>query len=240
MVSDFDKVLRASGVPRAFGYEFYFRNYIFESVELKNKSLCDIGGGNGIASFFAQKYLNASEAVVVDPLGDGSNQMMRDQFENFSRNFGSHNVSLFEGEINEYPDGGQFDCMLLHNSINHIGEDLIQSLFDNPKSLEEYTLRLQTIFSFLKKGGTLIIADCSSSNFWGDFNLYNPIAPNIEWHLHIKPKGWIDICTSLGLSLVNDRWTARREFGFFGKNILAKKMPSYFLDSHFVLQFIKR
>ena len=45
----FDHSLKKIGINRPRGYEFYFKNYIFENVVLNGKKILDLGGGNGIA-----------------------------------------------------------------------------------------------------------------------------------------------------------------------------------------------
>lgn len=239
MFEIFDSLISKCGIPRPYGYDFYFKNYIFENVEIANKTLCDVGGGNGIASVYASVELSAKKSIIFDPLAEGSNVLMSNQFKSFLNEFKCKNVVFIEDEIVNYQSNQKFDVMLLHNSINHIGEDLIETLENDPRSLEEYTLRLSRIFSYLKKNGILIISDCSSQNFLGKLGLFNPIAPEIEWHLHKPPEFWVKICESLGFQKLTARWTARRELGFLGKYIFAKKIPSFFLDSHFVITLKK-
>ena len=61
--STFDKRLKSCGIKLSFGYEFYFKNYIFKGVDLKNKSLMDFGGGNGIASFLRFTLISHATAL---------------------------------------------------------------------------------------------------------------------------------------------------------------------------------
>ena len=81
--NDFDKKLKNSGIKRSFGYSFYFKNYIFEGIDLKNKKLLDVGGGNGIASFFVNDLEKSCECVIVDPLEDGSSKLMYLQYQKY-------------------------------------------------------------------------------------------------------------------------------------------------------------
>ena len=54
-------------------------------IDLKNKKLLDVGGGNGIASFFVNDLEKSCECVIVDPLEDGSSKLMYLQYQKMSK-----------------------------------------------------------------------------------------------------------------------------------------------------------
>lgn len=83
--NDFDNNIKICSIRRSFGYGFYFQNYIFEGVDLKNKSILDLGGGNGIASFFAAHSDKSCRCTIVDPFEDGSNTLMNTQYKELSK-----------------------------------------------------------------------------------------------------------------------------------------------------------
>ena len=64
----FDILLSQAGIPRSKGYDFYFSNYIYKDLDLDGKKILDIGGGNGIASFYALNLSPDCSAWVVDPI----------------------------------------------------------------------------------------------------------------------------------------------------------------------------
>ena len=72
----FDVLLSEAGIPRPAGYEFYFSNYIYRDINLDGKKILDIGGGNGIASFHALNSSANCTAWIVDPIVEGSNDLM--------------------------------------------------------------------------------------------------------------------------------------------------------------------
>ena len=230
---EFDERLKRCGIKGSFGYDFYFKNYIFNGVELKNKSIMDFGGGNGIASFFAVHYNEACDCTIVDPFDEGSNAEMVNQYHKLSRFYGGA-VRLHNDYVDSLPVRETYDVILMHNSINHIGEDIIEEIGVNKNYWEEYLEKIKPILLRAKRGAVIIVADCSNKNFWNDFGVRNPIAPTIEWRLHQPPHVWREMFEQLGCSHINTNWTTRRELLVPGKMLLANKFCQYFLGSHFV------
>ena len=81
----------------------------------------------------------------------------------------------------------------------------------------EYVKRLKTILDRLSSHGILIVADCGSKNFFGKIGIKSPFAPSIDWHLHCEPGVWQKMIEEIGFTHIKTQWTARREFGVFGK-----------------------
>ena len=232
-IDDFDIILKESGIANARGYQYYFARYIFNGINLKNRKLLDVGGGNGIASFFACASEPSCSAKIVDPIDDGSNIRMRNQYNTLKQNFIADNVSYFEGYAHELNEDEYFDIILLHNSINHIGEDLVESILDDPNSRNEYKSRLNKILDHAKSDCVIIISDCANRNLCGDLNIWNPVAPSIEWHLHQQPETWQSLLGEVGLEHVKTTWTSRKEFGSIGGFLFSNKLCAYLLNSHF-------
>ena len=232
-MSEFDKSLKKIGIKRSRGYEFYFKNYIFSSIDFRGKTILDVGGGNGIASFYAVKYLGAKSSLVIDPLEDGSNDEMHSQYDAFLDLFGK-GVEFYQGYTNELADEKKYDVLLLHNVINHVGEDIVHKLhYDNDTKII-FKERICDILSKGKLGGHLIVADCGRRNIFGDLKIHNPIAPTINWSIHQQPHVWQEIMEEIGCKHLKTNWTARRELGFYGKFLLSNPLISYLTNSTFV------
>ena len=230
----FDVLLSKAGIARPDGYEFYFSNYIYRDIDLDGKKILDIGGGNGIASFHA---LNSSAnccAWIVDPIVEGSNDLMFKQYNSLKKNYDAERINFHRDYIDTLLDPNAFDIIVMHNTINHIGEDILKDISYNNEAYSEYVSRLKTILDRLSSNGILIVSDCGSRNFFGQIGLKSPFAPTIDWDLHCEPRVWQQMIEDLGFSHIKTQWTARREFGFFGKIFLANRLCSYFLNSHFV------
>ena len=72
----FDVLLSKAGISRSDGYGFYFSNYIYRDLDLDRKRILDIGGGNGVAPFYALNSSDSCSAWIVDPIVEGSNDLM--------------------------------------------------------------------------------------------------------------------------------------------------------------------
>ena len=238
-MNKFEMILKDAQIPRPYGYSFYFKNYIFNGISLENKTILDLGGGNGIASFFALYSTSSCSAWIVDPIAEGSNQLMTDQYNILKDKIDPARIHFHRDLIDTLNEPEYFDIILMHNSINHIGEDIIEEALVNEEKHKEYVERIKEITDRLKKGGTIIVADCARRNFWGDLGLNSPVAPSIEWNLHCQPNVWQKMIEEAGSVHISSNRTARRELGIFGKILLANRPCSYMLDSHFVSKYQK-
>ena len=238
-MNKFDQLLKEAGIPRANGYHFYFKNYIFKDIDLKNKKIMDLGGGNGRASFFALSESPSCTSCVVDPLTEGSNNLMLEQFNYIKKKFAEDRIKFHQDFIDSLLKPEIFDIVLMHNSINHIGEDIIEKILTNNESYNEYKKRIKPIFDRLTSKGILIVSDCGTFNFLGNLGFKNPIAPTINWKIHCEPNIWQKMIEGFGFRHIRTEWTARREFGNFGRKFLSNRICSYFLNSHFVSVYEK-
>ena len=230
----FDSVLKNAGISRARGYEFYFSEYIFKNVDLKGKTIADIGGGNGVASFYALTADTQCECWIVDPIIEGSNETMLAQYDSMAKTIGMSRIHFHKDLIETLEAPLKFDIILMHNSINHIGEDIIEEAKIDERRYAEFVDRLKPIIDRLDPGGTIIVSDCGTKNFWDRVGLKSPLAPTIEWSLHGEPEFWQKMLESLDCIHVKTNWTTRREFGKLGKLFLANRFMSYFTTRHFV------
>lgn len=207
-----------------------YLDWCFKEVVFKKKNVLDIGGGNGIFSFYA-KYKGARKVVNLEPFADGSTL-----FE-FEGNEIEQELKIFlkNRTLQEYNTNDKFDLIILHDSINHLNETIFQEIHKSEKDFKEYKHLINKIISLLNPGGKIIITDCSRRNFWGDLGMKSPFAPAIEWHLHQQP--------FMIKRLFNDhqfkfqlRWSPFKRIGHFGYLIsFFGYFPSYFMQSHFNL-----
>lgn len=213
-----------------------YLDWCFKGVNFKNKEVLDIGGGNGIYSYYSMSR-GANYALNLEPFESGSTF--------YSSNLDIDNplkIETINNTIQNFSSTKKFDIIILHDSINHLNEPLFEHLHQNQNSYSSYVKLINKICSHLKETGIIIITDCSRYNFWGSFGIKNPFAPSIEWNLHQSPY--------LVLSLFKGnfikyklRWSPFKRFGQFGY-FLSKfgKIPSYFLQSHYniIIKFQKK
>lgn len=213
-----------------------YLKWCFKGVEFKDKSILDIGGGNGIYSFYA-RYKGARYALNLEPFAAGSSKFNFDSIDPKNQLY----IEVLGQTIQEYHSNKKFDVIIMHDSVNHLDESVFQKIQKDDTAFNTYKKLINKVLEFLSPQGTIIITDCSSNNFWGDLKLKNPFAPTIDWHLHHPP--------FLVKKLFEDyrfdsklRWSPFKRFGFFGR-FLSKFgwFPSYFMQSHFnlILNFNK-
>lgn len=233
-MTPFDSLLSRAGISRPKGYDFYFKNYIYKDIDLNEKKLLDIGGGNGIASFHALHSFPTCSAWVVDPIAEGSNELMLEHFSAMESFYDENRINYHRDYVDSLQEPKLFDAIIMHNTINHIGEDILNDISDNEGAYSEYVKRLETITSRLSPGGVMIVADCGRQNFFGWLGLNSPFAPSIDWNLHCEPGVWQGMIEDIGFTHIRTQWTARREFSTVGKIFFANRLFSFFTNSHFV------
>ena len=207
-----------------------YLNWCFDEIDFDGKSVLDIGGGNGIYSFFS-KLKGANRVLNLEPFSAGSTTF---DFEGIESN-DNLNISVSNQTIQDFDTNKSFDIIILHDSINHLDENIFESIHQDENKFEEYKKLIFKIVKLLSTNGQIVITDCSRRNFWGDLGLKNPFAPSIDWHLHQNPR--------LVLKLFEDhsfykkiRWSPFKRLGLLAYLISSLGMiPSYFLQSHFNL-----
>ncbi len=214
-----------------------YLNYLFAEIDFNNLRVLDIGGGEGIYSFYAA-CMGAKEVICIEPEAAGGNQGMNQEFEKLNAKFGlSNKVVLKKTTIQLFEPGDkQFDVILLHNSINHLDETACMHLLEDEKHKKTYQTIFLKISSMLKPGAKLIICDCSRRNFFAFLKIKNPFAPTIEWYKHQTPKVWVSLLQEAGFCDPRIRWTQFYPIRGIPTNY---KLASYFLNSHFCLTMRK-
>jgi hypothetical protein len=235
----FNNIVSLSGLKRTYGLDWYFRGQIFKGIDLNSKRLLDIGGGNGLASIWSLIQGGCKEAIVLDPFDSGSNSHMFQQYQKMKQVSGvGDRLQLHNGTLQNFGfNKGIFDIVLMHNSINHINEEMIPLLKFSKKAQNIFIEEFKLIRSRMTSNAILIVSDCSNRNFFGDMGIKNPIAPTINWAIHQSPTVWSSIIKSSRFKHVRTVWTTRRELGRFGHFILGNKVGAYLTNSHFVMIF---
>ena len=205
-----------------------YLNWCFDGIDFSGKSVLDIGGGNGIFSYYS-KLRGASSVLNLEPFSAGSTTFNFEGVESLD----NLKISINNQTIQDYKTNKTYDIIILHDSINHLDENIFERIHQDENKFEEYKKLISKVVKLLSINGQIIITDCSRRNFWGDLRLKNPFAPSIDWHLHQRP--------TLVLKLFENhnfekkiRWSPFKRFGLFGYFISSFGMiPAYFLQSHF-------
>ena len=231
-----DAVLKFSPYKNKSNFKRHLK-FIFGNYDFSNKTILDIGGGIGLLSIYAS--ILGSKAICLEPASDGSKNGVHNKFKEVIRNIG------YEGTLEYIPKTFQefnyknnsFDLIVIANAINHLNEDACISLTEQ-SSQNEYNFLFQKMAKLLKNEGRLIFTDCSSSNFFNDIGLRNPIHPSIEWHKHQTPLIWSNLLKRNGFSNPHISWSSFNTLGRLGRIIMGNKLINYMTLSHFRIETV--
>jgi SAM-dependent methyltransferase len=207
-------------------------------VDVTDRRVLDIGGGDGIFSFYAA-IMGAREVVCLEPEAAGSSPDVMRKFEQIRGILGEVPVRLDTRTVQEYRDAEQFDVILMNSSINHIDEDACIRLLDDPKARETFRQVFAHIATLAKPSARLIVIDCTRHNFFPALGLKNPLNRTIEWHKHQAPEVWARLLQEAGFRNPSVSWQPLYRFGKVGQLLSANKAAAYFLKGAFGLQMQK-
>lgn len=212
---------------------------LFGGIDFKGKRVLDIGSGFGLYSFYLA-CKGAKEVVCLEPEADGSSLKIIERFHKLEKVLKCNNVSLERVRFQDFePVCEPFDIVFLFNSVNHLDETACINLRKDDGSRAIYQEIFAKINSLSNVGAKLIICDCSPYNFFALFNIYNPFAPQIEWHKHQSPTVWAKMLGNEGFSNPVIQWTTFNSLRNLGRILIGNKLMAYFLMSHFCLTMDK-
>lgn len=209
---------------------------LFRGIELKDKKVLDIGGGDGLMSFFMAH--KGADVCCLEPDSDGSAEVDSSDYHHLEKETGLK-IQLHRKTFQEFITEDQFDLVLIHNAINHLNESACERLRFDEEAFNMYSSYFRKLNTLLKKDGILIISDCSGNNFWNDIHRKNPFISNIEWNKHQSPRLWGRIASEADFRRMNLTWSTFNRLGIPGKVLLGHGPIAYFLSSHFNLYLAK-
>jgi SAM-dependent methyltransferase len=210
----------------------------FRHVDFTDKRMLDIGGGEGLYSFYAA-VLGAREVVCLEPEADGSTSGVTQLFERIRQTLPALAVTLDSRPVQQYADAEGFDIVLMNASINHIDEQACIRLLEDPAARETFQRVFAHIATLVKPGGRLLVADCTRYNFFASLGLTNPFAPDIEWEKHQAPEVWAELLQDVGFRNPHIGWMSLYRFGKAAEPLFSNKVAAYFLKSFFRLEMEK-
>jgi SAM-dependent methyltransferase len=209
--------------------------YLFDGIDLEDKTMLDVGAGDGRYSFYAA-CLGARRVVSLEPEAAGSRVGMQERFRWAASTLGAQDVELVPQRLQDYePRGEDFDVVLLHGSINHLDEQACIGLHRDPTAQQTYRALFEKLAALSRPGGVLIVSDCSRENLFARLGIKNPIARNIEWHKHQKPELWGRMLAGAGFAHPRIRWASFNTFRSAGRLLLGNRAAAYCLTSTFCL-----
>lgn len=213
---------------------FYVRK-LFGGINFHNKNVLDIGSGNGIFSIYCSMS-GAKTVVSLEPETQGSSDKMIETSLTLKNKYKCENVNFVNKKFEYYNNDLKFDVVLLHNTINHLDENATISLKNNETSQQKYIDILKFLRDKLNDDAEIIITDCSRYNFFGDLNIKNPFAPQIEWEKHNSPYLWKEMLTKAKFNSISVEWVNHNSLRSTGLLIFGNRFMSYFLNSYFLIK----
>jgi SAM-dependent methyltransferase len=217
-----------------------YNEYLYRFTDFTGKTVLDVGGGVGRASYYAVAA-GAARVVCVEPEANGSHNDMLKRALAIGEKMGVRDrVEFVTTPVEDVDRHGEFDIVLSHNSINHIDEEACAGLHLDRAAREKFRPVIAHIASLCKPGGQLVLTDCSRKNLFAALGIKNPVAPTITWRIHQTPELWAGLFSEAGFCEPLIRWTPDRRSGKFGELFLTSAWASYCLQSHFCLTMRRR
>lgn len=209
---------------------FYLKN-TFSRINFKDKTILDVGSGNGIFSFYF--IINgAKEVVCLEPSLDGSDNNNENIFLSIVNEFRFTNIKFINQSLQNYITNKRFDLIVMKDSINHINEDACINLKKNNYNRKIYIDIFNKINSLMLPDSQIFLSDASSKNFFGDLKIKNPFVGEIEWFKHQEPNIWISLMKESDFDIKFLDWSSINSLQFLGK-MSNSKLISYFTSSNF-------
>jgi SAM-dependent methyltransferase len=217
-------------------------NSLFKNVNLANKNVLDVGGGSGLLSFYAA-VKGAQKVVCLEPEFAGSTSGVTNKFYALKKELPtSLPIELNTHTLQDYfQEAGNeiYDVVIMHNSINHLDEEACINLLKSATCYNTYLAIFKNVFRIMKKGGLLIVTDCSCKNFFNDIRVKNVLAPSIEWHKHQIPRTWVKLLKAADFRNSKVKWLTPNRFGKPGIFVLGNPLMAYMTASYFKVTIVK-
>src|SRR5919197_699739 len=110
---------------------------LFRGVQFEGKRVLDIGGGDGVYSFYAAAR-GATEAVCLEPEASGWIPGAANIFERIREHLPHLPVKLVPLPVAQYHDGAGFDIVAMICSINHLDEEACSRLLNDQYARQAY------------------------------------------------------------------------------------------------------
>jgi 2-polyprenyl-3-methyl-5-hydroxy-6-metoxy-1,4-benzoquinol methylase len=214
---------------------------LFGRDDFSGRRVLDVGAGNGMYSC-ALALLGAEEVVALEPTQAGSRSSHIDRFIQALKTLAISNVSLHQLTFEEYSGPVEhFDYILLHNVINHLDEDLVQTLHTSEQNRQQYAVLLSPVQKLLTAGGEVIIRDATRSHMLAPLIKYkilrrHPRARTIEWHKHQDPPVWEELLRRIGLEPVHTRPAPWTRYDWLRRLMGNNRLVSSLIAPYFILR----
>jgi SAM-dependent methyltransferase len=233
--NSFDRYFNIAERGMARGNHRFYVNYLFDGIDFRGKTMLDVGGGDGMLSFYAA-CAGAAKVICLEPEVAGSTNGMNAAFQQTASCLDQAKVQLLPYSLQDYESSdSSFDILLLHASINHLDEGACIGLRRDSEAQSSYERLFGKLASLARPGATLLVVDCAQRNLFADLHMTNPFTPTIEWHKHQSPKLWARHLAQAGFINPIIRWNSFNTLRTCGRLLLGNRIAAYCLASVFCL-----
>ena len=184
MNDDLKKLFEQTTGDRYERFLYHTRERQFKGIDLHKKKILDIGCGKGLIDlYFSLQYPDA-EIFCLDPdegrgAEKGNLYFLRQQIERFNiKNITIVNKDFYKNGL----DDNEFDVIIAYHSFHHIVEEELKPSRDEG-NLGRWVNQVNEVYRLLKPGGTFILREISSFNFWNHTKLKWYLG-QVEWQIH--------------------------------------------------------
>lgn len=206
----------------------------YRGIDLRGKTVLDIGAGRGMASAFAIAQ-GAKHVVALEPESAGSTDGYSAVILRVQEELNASNFEVRAQPVQDYDNAGRtFDVVLLYQSVNHLDEPMCMALGHSEEARDVYRGIFGRIAGMMNPDARLIMVDASRHNFFPMIGLKNPLLPMIEWEKHQTPRTWVRLLAPLGFVKERVSWHTYHALRHFGP-VFANRVVSFVLNSVFRL-----
>ncbi len=177
--------------------KFYFQfSELKEYVSFKNKTVLDIGCGDGNFLLLCSFLEGASNCIGIDPSeGKGSKKNSLKIFEQNINLLNLDNIKYIKSDIFNYnSEKKQFDIITTNFSLHHIIETT-QNILSSQEFIKKSLVLFTKIYYLLKPNGVFVIKEASKFNLSRYLPMYGKILglDNINWKSKHLPSEYIEL-----------------------------------------------
>jgi cyclopropane fatty-acyl-phospholipid synthase-like methyltransferase len=173
---------------------------IFQGIDLRGKTVLEIGSGKGLMSLFAA-IEGACRVVSMEPEMIGSRSGMIELQKARIAQLGLDQIEFLTADFNLWePAGRKFDLVLSFASINHLQASRRHALRDE-ETFRKYSGVASKMRDLLEPGGTAVITDACRHAFFTMTRLRRPWhwrKSKVNWREHQNPGTWKRIFAAAG------------------------------------------
>ena len=221
---------------------YYQISQLKEFVSFKNKSILDIGCGNGEFLIMCSLLENVSHCVGLDSgMGKGSSVDIFNIFKSRIDTLGIKNIDSIQKDIFEYDfPKGEFDIVTANYSLHHI-ELTCNNLLKCAESRQKMGILFKKVYNSLKANGIFVIKEVSRYNFARYLQFYGKLVgtKNIDWLSKHTPGEYTEILASSNFGNIKVKYLVPyifrklnlHKFHFF----LSNAVTSFFFHSAYYI-----